>query len=118
MSKNHLKFCHSIVITIDYERPLERSKHLKHIFLLTIFIHVMLEKDIYKIKNNISQSNPDEIWKYRVQGQKTVPQGQCKIYSGADTGFQSGGGRDFLGTKLFSGIRNKIQEKRYKTPIV
>ena len=28
---------------------------------------------------------------------------------GADTGFQ-GGGRDFLGTKLFSGIRNKIQE--------
>ena len=36
-------------------------------------------------------------------------------YSGADTGFQSGGGRDFLGTKLFSGIRNKIQEKRYKT---
>ena len=25
------------------------------------------------------------------------------------------GGRDFLGTKLFSGIRNKIQEKRYKT---
>ena len=25
------------------------------------------------------------------------------------------GGRDFLGTNLFSGIRNKIQEKRYKT---
>ena len=30
---------------------------------------------------------------------------------GADTGFK-GGGRDFLGTKLFSGIRNKIQEKK------
>ena len=29
-----------------------------------------------------------------------------------------GGRRDFLGTKLFSGIRNKIQEKRYKTRIV
>ena len=29
-----------------------------------------------------------------------------------------GGGRDFLGSKLFSGIRNKIQEKRYKTHIV
>ena len=28
------------------------------------------------------------------------------------------GGRDFLGTKLFSGIRNKVQEKRYKTHIV
>ena len=28
------------------------------------------------------------------------------------------GERDFLGTKLFSGIRNKIQEKRYKTHIV
>ena len=25
------------------------------------------------------------------------------------------GGRDFLVTKLFSGIRNKIREKRYKT---
>ena len=30
----------------------------------------------------------------------------------------SQGGRDLLGTKLFSGIRNKIQEKRYKTHIV
>ena len=28
------------------------------------------------------------------------------VESGADTGFQSGGWRDFLGTKLFSGIRN------------
>ena len=27
----------------------------------------------------------------------------------------SQGGRDFLGTKLFSGIRNKTQEKRYET---
>ena len=28
------------------------------------------------------------------------------------------GGRDFLGPKLFAGIRNKTQEKRYKTNIV
>ena len=59
---------------------------------------------------------PEDLIVYE-DGRKMLAQGAVPNYSTGRGGYRISvrGGRDFLGTKLFSGIRNKIQEKRYKT---